>query len=203
MFRDKFLLHLSKKSRNKPLTALVTLLMLASATLTNAQAAEPTTVTDNVPSQTNTGWKHKLIQLVPAELSTVYVGAGLSNEFIHALAEKPTKFGNFYAKVGQFYDGDGVAGQIGFRYPYYLTGKDKDGVYLGAFAGHVHVNRLDGERFNRLGAGFDIAYVKMDKSRISSLSVAIYAAEAKEGKNGAKLESEPEVMLGYSYAIDL
>lgn len=92
----------------------------------------------------------------------------------------PTDYGNLYVKVGGFLDGPKeAAGQIGFRYPYYLTGTDKNGYYFGGFVGHVETKSIDGKKYNRLGAGGELSYVWMDNSRVSAASIGIGFGEQK------------------------
>ncbi len=133
-------------------------------------------------------------------LKTVYAGAGFTTEMLHFNAEVPTGFGNVYAKVGGFFNSDDtkVAGLVGFRYPYSLNGTDKNGYYLGAFAGHITESDVDGKSYNRLGAGPEISYVWMDKTRISAASIGVGFGEQKKGANGGRDHSEPVLMVSYS-----
>lgn len=146
---------------------------------------------------------------LPKNTHPIYLGLGLSNELMHAIAEKPTSVGNFYAKVGQFYDGEGVAGQVGYRYPYKLTGKNNNGIYVGAFIGHVENDRdssnpvVEDQRFNRLGAGADLSYLWFDSSRIGALSMGVYVPEKTKLKDGTKRETEPALMFSFSLAAGL
>lgn len=140
---------------------------------------------------------------LPKNTHAFYAGVGLSNGFMHFLAEKPTRIGNFYAKIGQFYGGTGVAGQVGYRYPYKLTGVNNNGVYVGAFAGHVADDRKDGKRYNRLGAGIDISYLWFDASRIGALSMGLYFAEPTKEANGERKEIKPKLMASISLAAGL
>lgn len=146
---------------------------------------------------------------LPKNTHSVYLGLGLSNELMHAIAEKPTRIGNFYARVGQFYDGEGVAGQVGYRYPYKLTGKNNNGVYVGAFVGHVEDDRdtsnpvAEDQRYNRLGVGADLSYVWFDSTRISALSVGVYVPEKKVLSDGTQRQTEPALMFSYSLAAGL
>ena len=135
-------------------------------------------------------------------LKKVYAGVGATNELLHTNVEMPTSYGNVYAKLGGFFDGPKeAAGQIGFRYPYYLTGTDKNGYYFGGFVGHVETKSMDGKKYNRLGAGGELSYVWMDNSRISAASIGIGFGERKKGRNGAEESSTPMVMFGYSFSF--
>ncbi len=133
-------------------------------------------------------------------LKTIYAGVGATNELLHVNAEMPTSYGNVYAKLGGFLDGPKeAAGQVGFRYPYYLTGTDKNGYYFGGFVGHLETKSLDGKKYNRLGAGGELSYVWTDSSRISAASIGVGFGERKKGRNGSKESSTPMIMFGYSF----
>lgn len=149
---------------------------------------------------------------LPKNMHAIYLGAGLSNELIHVIAEKPTRIGNFYARVGQFYDGEDVAGQVGYRYPYKLTKKrnkkTRNGVYFGGFIGHVEVDTdpdevAEDQRYNRLGAGLDLSYLWFDQTRISALSVGVYVPEKQKLLNGTQKQTEPALMFSYSLAAGM
>ena len=135
------------------------------------------------------------------DLKTVYIGAGLTNALVHVNAEAPTAYGNVYAKVGQFYDGKGVAGVLGWRYPYAYSGTDQNGYYLGGFVGHVQNDRLDNQRYNRLGGGLEMSYLWSNSQRLSAASVAVAAGVEKTGDNGAKKRAKPMIIFGYSFAV--
>ncbi|XID75699.1 hypothetical protein ACF3NA_03945 [Alkanindiges sp. WGS2144] len=133
-------------------------------------------------------------------LKTIYAGAGVTGQLFHLNAEVPTGYGNVYAKVGGFLDGPKeAAGQVGFRYPYYLTGTDKNGYYFGGFIGHIETRSLDDKKYNRLGAGGELSYVWMNKSRISAASVGIAVGEEKTGRYGTKERAKPMVLASYSF----
>lgn len=146
---------------------------------------------------------------LPKDTHPIYLGLGLSNELMHLIAEKPTTYGNFYARIGQFYDGEDVAGQVGYRYPYKLTGKNNNGVYVGAFIGHVEDDRdktnpvAEDQRYNRLGAGMDLSYVWFDTTRVSALSIGLYVPEKKKLYDGTQRQTEPALMFSYSLAAGL
>lgn len=135
-----------------------------------------------------------------AGLKTVYAGAGFTTEMLHVNAEVPTGFGNVYAKMGTFLKSDEnkLAGLVGFRYPYSLTGTDKNGYYLGAFVGHIEESDVGGKTYNRLGAGPEISYVWMDKSRISAFSLGVGFGEQKKAADGSRDHSKPVLMVSYS-----
>lgn len=135
-----------------------------------------------------------------AGLKKLYAGAGFSNEMIHFNTEVPTGYGNFYAKAGGFLDSDNgdFAGLVGFRYPYALSGTDKNGYYLGGFLGHIEESDVGGKPYNRLGAGAEISYVWMNQSRISAASIGVGFGEQKTGPNGTRDHSSAVVMFSYT-----
>lgn len=133
-------------------------------------------------------------------LKKVYAGVGITNELYHLNTEIPTGYGNMYVKLGAFIDGPSEpAGQIGFRYPYFLTGTDKNGYYFGGFLGHVETRTIDSKKENRLGAGGELSYVWMNSSRVSVASVGIGVGEGKKDRSGNKEDSKPMIMFGYSF----
>ncbi|MEC7118766.1 MAG: hypothetical protein VXW65_02535 [Pseudomonadota bacterium] len=134
-------------------------------------------------------------------LKKVYAGAGLSNAFINTYAESPTPYGNVYAKVGQFYDGNGLAGQLGWRYPYAYTGVDRNGYYLGGFVGHVEADSFDGDDYNRLGAGLELSYIWMNAVRAGSVSMAVAAGEEKTDSRGTKRRATPMVLFSFTFGL--
>lgn len=133
------------------------------------------------------------------------VGAGFTQKLLHANAEWVNPYGIAYAKAGVFLNDDKNPGaQVGFRYPYHLTGKDKNGYYIGVYAGHIESKPVDNEYEARLGAGVDLAYVLLSKERISSFSVGIGAGEELEDRNGNVVaETEPRIQFSYTLSIGL
>lgn len=142
-------------------------------------------------------------KLTSDSAKTWNVGVGFTQKLLHLNAEWVNPYGIAYAKAGVFYNDDYNAGaQAGFRYPYYLTGKDKNGYYVGVYAGHVESKHINNEYEARLGAGIDLAYVLLSKERISSLSVGIGAGEKMTDQNG-KVVAETEPMLQISYTLSI
>ncbi len=140
----------------------------------------------------------------PKSLSKVYLGGGLANSLIFASAEAPTPYGNVYAHVGQFYKGGGVAGQLGWRYPYAYTGVDKNGYYLGGFVGHIEDGTIDGERYNRLGVGLELSYLTLRKEALNAFGVALVAGEKKQDNAGAVIKrTTPQVMFSANFNVGL
>jgi hypothetical protein len=134
-------------------------------------------------------------------LKKLYVGAGLSNALVAAHAEAPTKYGNVYAKVGTFYDGEEVAGQVGWRYPYQYSGDTRNGYFLGGFIGHVESDNLNGELYNRLGAGLELSYLWQNALRSGSASVAVAAGEEDTANNGVKKRATPMLIFSVTFGL--
>lgn len=146
--------------------------------------------------------KQKLAQIAQ---KTWNVGAGITQKLLHLNGEWVNPYGIAYVKAGAFLNGDHeVGGQTGFRYPYHLTGKDKNGYYIGAYAGHLESKWVDGEEKARLGAGIDLAYVLLSPERISSFSVGIGAGEKLEDRQGRVIEeTEPRIQFSYTLSMGL
>lgn len=144
-------------------------------------------------------------KLTPESAKAWNVGAGFTQELIHVNAEWVNPYGIAYAKAGVFIDDDYTAGgQVGFRYPYHLTGKDKNGYYVGVYAGHIDSKSVDNELKAQLGAGVDLAYVLLSKERISSFSIGIGAGEELEDRNGNVVaKTEPRIQFSYTLSICL
>ena len=105
-------------------------------------------------------------KLKDAKVSTWNVGAGFTKKLLHGNVEWVNPYGIAYAKAGVFLNDDNPAGgQVGFRYPYHLTGTDKNGYYIGAYAGHIESKQINGKEKARLGAGVDLAYVWLNPER--------------------------------------
>lgn len=142
------------------------------------------------------------LQSYTAQLKQGYVGFGVSQQLLHVNAEWVNPYGIAYAKVGAFANGDhDIGGQVGFRYPYYLTGTDLNGYYIGAYAGQLESKKVDQDYHERLGAGIDLAYVRLDKERISTFSVGIGAAQKVTGRAGTVEEVEPQLQFAFSLSF--
>ena len=144
-------------------------------------------------------------KLTGANVSTWNIGAGFTKKLLHANLEWVNPYGIAYAKVGAFLNDENPAGgQVGFRYPYHLTGTDKNGYYIGAYAGHIESKQIDGEEKARLGAGVDLAYVWLNSERISTFSVGIGAGERMKNANGDLIEkTEPTLQFSYTLSFGL
>lgn len=138
-------------------------------------------------------------------VSPLNVGAGLSNKLAHLNVEWVNPYGIAYVKGGVFINGDRVpASQIGFRSPVHLTGKEKNGYYIGAYAGHVDRKWLDGDDEARLGAGVDLSYVMLSRERISTFGIGIAVAEEMKDRSGyAVAEVEPRLQFSYTLSFGL
>lgn len=134
-------------------------------------------------------------------LKKLYVGGGLSNALVYGHAEAPTKYGNVYVKAGQFYDGEELAGQVGWRYPYQYSGSTRNGYFLGGFIGHVESDSLNGELYNRLGAGLEFSYLWQNAMRAGSVSVAVAAGEEDTANNGIKKRATPMLIFSATFGL--
>lgn len=133
------------------------------------------------------------------------VGFGFTEKLLHVNGEYVVPYGIAYAKAGAYLNGDNTAGaQIGFRYPYFLTGKDKNGYYIGAFAGTIDSKPVDRNFESRLGAGVDLAYVWLNPERISTASIGLVAGEELTAANGDVVaKTEPRLLISYSLSFGL
>ena len=144
-------------------------------------------------------------KLKDARVSTWNVGAGFTKKLLHTNLEWVNPYGIAYAKAGVFLNDDNPFGaQVGFRYPYYLTGTDKNGYYIGAYAGHISTQMVDNKEETRLGAGIDLAYVLLNNERISAFSVGIGVGEPVKNDQGETLKkAEPVLQFSYSLSFGL
>ena len=144
-------------------------------------------------------------ELAAGSGQALYAGAGFTQKMIHLNAEWANPYGIAYAKAGAFLNGDKTfGGQLGFRYPVHFTGKDQNGYYLGAYAGHIESKDTGAEYESRLGGGVDLAYVMLSPERISTFSVGIGAGEKLTGQDGRTVaETEPKLQFSYTLSIGL
>ncbi|MEC8056203.1 MAG: hypothetical protein VX136_03570 [Pseudomonadota bacterium] len=144
-------------------------------------------------------------KLTEGSASTWNAGAGFTQKLVHLNGEWVNPYGIAYAKLGAYLNNDyNVGGQIGFRYPYYLTGVNKNGYYFGVYAGSIESKEIDGDDKTRLGGGVDLAYVWLDKERISTFSVGIGTGEKLKNANGDVVaDIEPKLQVSYTLSIGL
>ncbi|WP_347463788.1 hypothetical protein ABEF85_10415 [Acinetobacter thermotolerans] len=144
-------------------------------------------------------------KLGDAQASTWNIGAGFTKKMIHVNPEWVNPYGIGYVKAGVFLDDDKTFGaQAGFRYPAHLTGKDKNGYYVGVYTGHLQTKQVDGEYEAQLGGGIDLAYVMLSSERISTFSVGIGAGEKLTSRSGYVVaETEPVLQFSYTLSIGL
>lgn len=144
-------------------------------------------------------------KLTPESVRMWNVGAGVTQQLVHLNTEWVNPYGIAYAKAGFFLTDDSPFGvQLGFRYPYYFTGKDKNGYYVGVYAGHIASKQVDNKDETRLGAGVDLAYVLLDRDRISTFSVGIGAGEELKNREGEVVEHiEPKIQFSYTLSMGL
>ena len=139
----------------------------------------------------------------PEDASKLNFGAGVTQQMVHGNAEWVNPYGIAYAKLGAFYNGDhSFAGQVGYRIPVALNGKDKNGFYLGVYGGSLKSRVIDGKDEVQNGAGADLAYVLLDKERISTFSVGMGAGSELHDKNGNMvLETRPQIQISYTLSV--
>ena len=144
-------------------------------------------------------------RLTEGAASTWNVGAGVTQKLIHVNGEWVNPYGIAYAKIGSYLNGDHkVGGQVGFRYPYYLTGTNQNGYYFGLYAGSIESKEIDGDDKTRLGGGVDLAYVWLDKERISTISVGMGTGEKlKDSRGNIVADIEPRLQISYSLSFGL
>lgn len=138
------------------------------------------------------------------DLHSYYVGIGDTNSLLHVGIEAPTQFGHVYAKVGEFVDGKNIAGQVGFRMPYlYVHEKDNDGVYFGAYAGHIENAGINNKHRNRLGVALEMSYLFLNKTSLTAASISV--GFAKTDKNGEldQQKVSPLLMFGLTWGFGL
>ncbi len=138
-------------------------------------------------------------------LHKVYVGVGDTNSLLHAYVDAPTRFGHVYAKVGQFFDGNEIAGQVGFRMPYnYENAKNNNGIYFGAYAGHIEHSSVGlKESKSRLGAAIEMSYLFLNKTSLTAISVSVGGAQTEKTGNADQQNITPIVMFGLSWGYGL
>ena len=131
------------------------------------------------------------------------IGAGVIQRLLHVNGEWVNPYGIAYAKLGAFYNDDNlIGGQVGFRIPVALNGTDKNGFYLGVYAGSLQSKPVDGKDEIQYGAGGDLSYVLLNKDRISTFSVGMGAGSELHDKNGKMIvETRPQIQFAYTLSV--
>lgn len=142
-------------------------------------------------------------KLKSEDAARLNVGAGMTMKLVHLNAEWVNPYGIAYTKLGAFMNGEHVfGGQLGFRYPTFLNGVDKNGFYVGVYGGHIKSKSAgrEGDK-TQLGAGADLAYVLLNKERISTLSIGMGAGKKVTSGNTIVFEGRPEFQASYSLSF--
>ncbi|MDE2422190.1 MAG: hypothetical protein KGO49_13540 [Gammaproteobacteria bacterium] len=139
-------------------------------------------------------------------LHSLYVGVGDTNSLLHAYVEAPTRFGHVYAKVGEFFAGNKVVGQVGFRMPYqYNSNQNNNGVYFGAYAGYLDNTSIgdSSTRKDRLGAALEMSYLFLNKASLTAASVSIGGAQRLSAGNADQQKITPMIMFGLDFGLGI
>jgi hypothetical protein len=137
-------------------------------------------------------------------LHSVYVGGGDTNSLLHVYAEAPTRFGHVYVKAGEFFQGNKLVGQVGFRMPYqYNSEKNNDGVYFGAYAGYLDNTSIGTERKDRLGAALEVSYLFLNRTSLTAASVSIGGAQKFSAGTADQQRITPIVMFGLDFGMGI
>jgi hypothetical protein len=140
------------------------------------------------------------------DLHQIYVGIGDTNSLLHFYADAPTRFGHVYAKVGEFFQGKNIAAQVGFRIPYdYENAKNNNGIYFGAYAGHIensNVGTGTGPK-DRLGAAIEMSYLFLNNTSLTAVSVSLGGAQTEKTGNADQKKITPIIMFGLSWGYGL
>ena len=144
-------------------------------------------------------------KLKDAKVSSWNIGAGVTKKLLHANLEWVNPYGIAYAKVGAFVNNDHeFAGQVGFRYPAFLNGVDKNGFYVGVYVPSLKSKKVDNKDEIQYGAGVDLAYVLLTKERISTFSVGVGAGSEIHDSRGKMIEeTRPELQFAYTLSFGL
>ncbi|NHB58393.1 hypothetical protein G9F32_10265 [Acinetobacter sp. 194] len=135
-------------------------------------------------------------------ISTWNFGIGMTQKLAHLNAEWVNPYGIGYAKLGAFInDGHEAGGQIGYRYPAFLNGKDYNGFYVGAFGGQLKSKEVGTKTESQFGGGIDLSYVLLNKDRISTISVGLAAGQEVKQGDYVVYESKPELQFSYTLSF--
>lgn len=176
-----------------------------------AEVSEPALPNDRLPTAERPGFfkRHPLtlpkLSMPDPEFAKYkplggYAGVGFFNDMIAVNGMAPTEKGQFYLRVGRFFNSnEGIAVNGGWRYP--LKGAVTENGYMaGVFAGHIIGESLGGKVFNRLGAGADLAYQWVNPHTVKVLAIGIGVGE-EDRLNGYKQRAKPEAF--FSYTVNL
>ena len=137
------------------------------------------------------------------QLSSWNFGGGITQRLAHLNAEWVNPYGIAYGKLGAYInDQHELGGQVGFRFPVVLNGKDFNGFYLGAFAGSLKtkpISNTDDE--TQWGGGVDLSYVILNKERISSFSVGIAVGDEVKKGDVVLFKTEPQIQFAYTLSV--
>lgn len=143
-------------------------------------------------------------KLSSTDASSWNVGAGITMKLLHVNMEWVNPYGIAYTKLGAFINNDNAFGaQVGIRYPIILTGTDKNGYYLGAYAGHLKSKAYGRDDETQLGGGVDLAYVLLNQERISTFSVGIGAGEKVTVNGHTVIDATPAIQFAYTLSLGL
>ena len=142
-------------------------------------------------------------KIKPEDASKWNIGAWVTQRLLHVNGEWVNPYGIAYAKLGAFYNDDNlIGGQVGFRITVALNGTDKNGFYLGVYAGSLQSKPVDGKDEIQYGAGGDLSYVLLNKDRISTFSVGMGAGSELHDKNGKMIvETRPQIQFAYTLSV--
>lgn len=144
-------------------------------------------------------------KLSTSDASRFNVGVGVTQKLLHLNTEWVNPYGIAYVKAGVFLNDDHtIGGQFGFRSPVHLTGKDKNGYYVGVYAGDIEAHTVDDKYKARLGGGIDLSYILLSSERLSSFGVGIGAGKKLKNSDGRVVaETEPRLQFSYTFSIGL
>lgn len=154
---------------------------------------------------TYAAWQDYLPEAKLKNTDAATLGVGLTQKMAHFNGEWVNPYGIAYAKVGAFVNGDhALAGQVGFRYPVVLNGTDKNGFYIGVYGGSLKSKKVDNKDKIQYGAGVDLAYVLLNKERISTFAVGVGAGSEIHDSRGKMIEeTKPQLQFAYTLSFGL
>lgn len=129
-----------------------------------------------------------------------FVGIGQFGELLHVNFEHTTRWGNFQYRAGRFGQDENYGLNFSWRKP--LKGEDAHatGFYLGAFAGQVLGEQVNGDSVQRLGGGAEMGYHWVNEYTRKELTVGLGTAEPVKEKN-VELDAEPTLFVSFTIAL--